>query len=99
MEVVLKSYLLMASSLHSALSITKAISLANSLIKGTKYEQTFIAWKKQCGLPYQGVQLVGCAWWNGFKKWNADIDTKAGRKFEQNRHDHCTYPAFSKMYD
>ena len=60
MEVVLKSYLLMASSLHSALSVTKAISLAKSLIKGTKYEQTFIAWKKTAwtSLPRNSISWV-----------------------------------------
>ena len=99
MEVHLKVLILTAAKLHAAMNVTQTIALANELIRGQPVEKAFIEFKKNCGLPTSETDVLGLAWWKGFKQRNPDISLKVGLKFERNRQAHLTYDAFKLMCD
>lgn len=47
----------------------------------------------------KAIFCFGRKWWALFKKRNPDLELKGGQKYARNRHDHCNFAAFSRMYD
>ena len=98
-EVLLIAQLIVAWSLKCPLSVRASIALMNSMIENTPVAERVIAWKMKDGIYNPDEDLVGRAWWRGFKRRNPELEQKAPRNFERNRADHCTYSAFEKMFN
>ena len=93
-EVTLTAHIIQAWSLNCPLGVTETIELMNSLISETRHETMLIEWKTKRGIlnPDPDVPLLGWSWWEGFKRRNPELETKAGRKWPRNRADHCHSP-------
>ena len=100
-EVVLRTYIIVAWQLNNPLSVTNTKALMNSLIENSKYEREMIAFKMKCEI-YDAdcnVPVVGNRWWATFQIRNPDVKCKTGRKYPRNRPSHCNTKTFTKMFD
>ena len=98
-ETILKSYLMSAASLNCPLNVTDTIAFMNHLLEGSKVASKLIRQRRKRGGYDPDAPLVGRGWYNLFLGRNPDIVTTAGANLEQNRFDHTTYPAITKMYN
>lgn len=101
-ETVLKAMIIAAAELNAPISVQTTITLMNNLVQGTKYEDSFTAFKVSRGMKASNPRrpLIGTGWYKGFRKRNiGDICAKVGKKYAMNRKSHCHYSAFAMMYN
>ena len=83
-------------------TITKdeLLLLANSIIKGTVYEDRVIAFKTKHSHYDDGDELLGRGWYEGFMGRNAHVlQSSYGIKFSVHRADWCNWANVLYMYD
>jgi hypothetical protein len=85
--------------IRQPLSVSETIEYANSLIKGSEFEEKINEFKLRCQIPLDSNPL-GIGWWRGFsKRFKEIIVTKKGEKFAKNRSDWSTESNIRQMYD
>jgi hypothetical protein len=93
------------SRLRQPLNVSQGLSLANSLIEGTQWEDIAIEFKKKRGWnPFtsdgEKKQVLGRAWYRGFWKRNKHLlERKKGQKFAREQAEWSIYRNFVQMYD
>jgi hypothetical protein len=93
------------SKMQQPLNVSEGLSLANSLIKGTEWENVVVEFKKKRGwnpVNKNGSKkpILGQKWYNNFWKCNGHLlEKKKGHKFLKDRSDWSIYRNFIQMYD
>jgi len=98
-EVVLQAYIYSANLVKCPLTQSDTIALMNTIIKGTPKEKELIKWKKNRNMYNPDAPLLGRAWFNAFRRRNPNLSSQIGRKYPRCRDEHCTTPAFVKMFN
>ena len=99
-EPLLVEWLSLAYNSCFCLSVGKALCLANSLIRGTIYEQKMKNFKEKLGLNYVPGNVLEEAWFSGFMECNKDkLKCTRGHNFSLDRDSWSTYQNFSNMYN
>ncbi len=104
LEDMLVDVLIKMCQCRQPLTRSEGLAFANSLIKGTPYEEKVI--KFQCenckGTMKESTKKgeLGMQYWKNFLKRNSHrIVSKRGEKFASNRADWSTYKIFEEMYN
>jgi hypothetical protein len=93
------------AKMRQPLNVSEGLSLANSLIKGTKWEEELISFKERRGWKHltsdsQKKPLLGRKWYQGFWKRHGHLlERKKGQKFSKDRTEWSIYHNFAQMYD
>lgn len=99
-EPILIACITQAYEMNSPWKVKDCKDAMNQLIEGTPIAAQIIAKRMREGTYDPDKPLLGRGWWRRFKKRNKElVKTCVGRKFARNRANHCTYAAFTKMYD
>ena len=100
MEVTLNAIIISAWEHNHPLTCSEVMQAANCLIEGTPFATKLSTRDKAHKINKKDDPLLGCGWWRGYRKRNADIvESKVGRKFACMRAQNCTYHSLLKMYD
>ena len=110
-EPIIVEYCLRLANMGAPLSGDQVICLADSLISGTKIQESLIEFKKKrnlikrsasgtsSGSSNSGESVIGTAWYKGFMKRNAcKVKSKRGHVKDIKRHTWCCFEAFESMY-
>jgi hypothetical protein len=98
-EKVIAETVLAMQQIRQPLSVSETIEYANSLIKGSEFEEQINKFKLQRQIPLDPNPL-GIGWWRGFsKRYKEILVTKKGEKFAKNRSDWSTERNIRQMYD
>ncbi len=101
MEVTLNAIIISAWEHNHPLTCGEVMQAANSLIKGTPFAAEIIRQRKAHNIyKKDDPPLLGCGWWRGYRKRNADIvESKVGQKFTYMQAQNCTYHSLLKSYN
>jgi hypothetical protein len=84
------------------LSTLEGMRLANSLIKGTIFQDNVIEWKKKKLRENlnkdDDLDTLGQTYWINFLKQNPQLQEKRTFKFDQKRDEYFTLENFTEMY-
>jgi hypothetical protein len=93
------------SKMRQPLNISEGLSLANSLVEGTEWEEAVVEFKKKRGwnpLDENGEKkpILGPKWYKNFWKRNSHLlERKKGHKFSKDRSEWSIHRNFVQMYD
>jgi hypothetical protein len=93
-EAHLVAIIFQLKNIKEPISASEGPRLANSLIKGTVYEDKLIGWKKKYLRENWNKDgdlcTVDQTYWNNFLKLNPQLREKRTFKFDQKRDEYCT---------
>ena len=96
-EPIIVDYCVRLANMGVPLCRAQVISLADSIISGTKHQADLANFKERRHLL--GSSFTGPAWYNGFMKRHSDlIVSKHGWVKDIKRHSWCVYDTFEAMY-
>ena len=97
-EPIVVGIILQMAQIRQCLNPSKGLALVNSIIEGTKVQDDLKKWKQKNTPNSTGT--VGKGYWRSFmKRYNNQIVSKRGAKYELNRQNWTTYANFSNMYN
>jgi hypothetical protein len=93
------------AKMQQPLNILEGLSLANSLVEGTEWEEVIAEFKKKRGwnpLDENGQKkpILGPKWYKNFWRHRSHVlEKKKGHKFSKDRSEWSIYHNFVQMYD
>jgi len=96
-EPYIVSIIIQLANMRVPISSSQGLSLCNSIIEGTKFQDAVVEYKKKYCRSV--TEKLGQSYWRGFLRRNKHlIRAKKTVKFETKRSEWCTYQNMKEMY-